>query len=170
MGSNLGRLPITLPSDWVEGMNSTTYKELALRPDQALFASTQLELTATMIMAMSVKKAVKFAFADAESSTDSTVHSAFWIANMVRNAFAHDPIRPVWKIDRKCKSKTLIVPDVIEFITDGLEKKPFEYKYLGGRLAVYSLCRFVRFKFLKDTKRKRKPFLESDVPGLILLG
>ena len=74
------------------------------------------------------------------------------------NAFAHSPFAPKWIIDNGLRDTVFTVRDIIEFNTAGLHETPYDWRHYGGLLALYRLCRFVRFEILKDPVTPRKPF------------
>ena len=48
------------------------------------------------------------------------------------------------------------MPDVIEFSTNGLHGIEFDWRHYGGPLALFRLCRFVRYSILKEEVRPRQ--------------
>jgi hypothetical protein len=96
----LNAQPRDLPKEWTHGKHSVEYDEIALRPAQADYAAYFLHRSATFLMAVAMKDAIKatvnkdviwMKVNDPKASTNPDVHSAFHIARMVRNAFAHAP-------------------------------------------------------------------------------
>ncbi|MGH9199676.1 MAG: hypothetical protein ACRD2A_00380 [Vicinamibacterales bacterium] len=150
------RQPLDLPIEWTHGSHHVRYEEIALRQDQADYAACFLHRSATYLMAVAVRDAIRAVVPDPKSSSDSTVRAAYQIARLIRNAFAHAPFSPTWSIDPDCLDQTFSVPDLIELNTTGLHGTAFDWRHYGGPLALLRLCRFVRSEILKDQSPVRK--------------
>ena len=124
--------------------------------DQADFAADFMQRSATYMMAVAVKDALKAIFGDPKRSKDSSIKASFEVARLVRNAFAHAPFAPAWSIDPDCRDQVFEVPTVVRLDTTGLQGLPFHWKHYGGPLALLSLCRFVRIDLLEDNLSPRK--------------
>lgn len=146
--------PLDLPQDWTHGKHHVKYEEIALRHDQADYAACFLHRTATYLMAVAMKDAIRATVHDPKRAADP-VRSAYQIARLVRNAFAHAPFSPTWSIDADCQDVVFEVPDVIVLNTRGLHGMPFDWRHYGGPLALFRLCRFVRTEILKDVPAPR---------------
>ena len=119
-------------------------------------AACFLHRSATYLMAVAMKDAIRAVEPDPKASSDSNVRSAYQIARLIRNAFAHAPFSPTWSIDPDCRDKTFAIPDLITLDTAGLHGTPFDWHHYGGPLALFRLCRFVRTAILKDESPPRK--------------
>jgi hypothetical protein len=150
------RQPLDLPMEWVHGQHRVRYEEIALRPDQADHAATFLQRSATYLMAVVTKDAIRAVVADPKASPDSDVQAAYQIARLIRNAFAHAPFSPTWSIDPDCRGKTFTIPDLITLDTTDLQGTAFDWRHYGGPLALFRLGRFVRTAILKDDPAPRK--------------
>ena len=187
----LGNQPLDLPVKWTHGKHYVRYEEIALRSDQAEVAAILLHRSATFAMAVAIKdaieavapglpKAVKKANNDVDGairsaikaikpkpwkSSDDDVATAYHIARLIRNAYSHAPFAPTWMIHRELQDQVFAIPDVIELRTTGLHQKPFDWRHYGGPLALLRLCRFVRFKVLKDhaTPRNNVPLPAEEI-------
>lgn len=148
--------PLDLPMEWTHGQHRVKYEEIALRPDQADFAACFIHRSATFLMAVVIKDAIRAVVPDPKTSADSDVRAAYQVARLVRNAFAHAPFSPTWSIDPDCRDKVFAVPDVITLDTTGLHGRPFDWRHYGGPLALFRLCRFVRIQVLKDEATPRE--------------
>jgi len=162
IASTMNCQPLDLPIEWSHGAHIVKYEEVALRQDQAEFAAEYLQLSATYLMAVAMKDAIRAAVADPKSSTDPEIVSAYQISRLIRNAFAHAPFSPVWSIDSDCLGKVFSVTNVITLSTGGLQGQPFDWRHYGGPLAVFRLSRFVRTYILKEDIQPRKVI---PVPG-----
>lgn len=150
------RQPLDLPMVWGHGEHQVRYEEIALRQDQADFAASILKRSATYLMAVAMKDAIRAAVPNPKSSPDPNVRGAYQIARLIRNAFAHAPLSPTWSIDADCRDTTFVVGDLIRLDTNGLHGKAFDWRRYGGPLALFRLCRFVRTEILKDQAPGRK--------------
>ena len=161
LATTLNVQPLDLPTEWSHGKHSVKYDEVALRQDQADYAAHYLHRSATFLMAVAMKDAIRAAVNDPKTSTNPDVRSAYQIARMIRNAFAHAPWLPTWSIDEDCRDQVFEVPNIITLSTKGLNGTQFDWRHYGGPLALFRLCRFVRIEILKDHLSTRKA-----VPGL----
>jgi hypothetical protein len=153
---NLGNQPLDLPTEWTHGRHRVKYEEIALRPDQADFAAASMHHSATLMMAIAMRDAIATTIPDPKNHGDPDISSAYQIARLFRNAFAHRPFNPVWLIDSDCQSKTFAVRDIVALDTTALHGVALDWRHYGGPLALLRLCQFVRFEILKDTKWPRK--------------
>lgn len=148
--------PLDLPTEWVHGKHTVKYEEIALREDQADYASWFLQGSAAFLMAASMRNAIRDLVDNPKASTDPDIRAAYQIARIIRNAFAHSPFSPIWHIDVDCQGKVFEIVDVICLDTTDLNGKTFEWHHCGGPLALFRLCRFVRKEILgDDTMRKQ---------------
>lgn len=161
LATNLKTQPLDLPTEWVHGQQRVKYEEIALRQDQAEYAAVLLHQSATFLMATAIRNAIPVAVVDPKSSSDHSVQAAYQIARLIRNAFSHKPYSPIWSIDPDCRDRVFAVPDIISLDTTGLDGETFDWRQYGGPLALYKLCRFVRFEVMKDRIRPRKEMPEQ---------
>jgi hypothetical protein len=148
--------PLDLPIEWIHGQHTVKYEEVALRQDQADYAAFFLHRSATYLMAVAMKDAIRAVVSDPKTSSDSDVRAAYQISRLIRNAFAHSPFSPTWSIDPDCRDKVFAIPNLIALDTTGLQDTPFDWSHYGGPLALYRLCRFVRTQILKHEPTPRK--------------
>ena len=148
--------PLDLPIEWSHGNHKVSYEEIALRKDQADFAAMNMHRSATFLMAVAMKDAIKAAVEDPKNSNDSSVQAAYQISRLIRNAFAHSPFDPKWSIDPDCRDRTFEVHGIVTLNTTDLHGTSFDWRQYGGPLALLRLCRYVRFEILKDEKKPRK--------------
>lgn len=144
------RQPLDLPMEWTHGHHRVQYEEMALRQDQADYAAGFLHRSATYVMAVAIKDAIRAVVPDPKLSSNPNVRAAYQIARLIRNAFAHAPFSPTWAIDSDCRDTTFVVADLITLDTTGLHGTTFDWRHYGGPLALFRLCRFVRTEILKD--------------------
>ncbi len=154
--------PLDLPIEWTHGRHRVKYEEIALRPDQADYAACFLHRSATYLMAVAMKDAIRAVVPSPKSSTDGDVRAAYQIARLIRNAFAHAPFAPMWFIDQDCRDKVFAIANVITLDTRGLHGTLFNWRHYGGPLALFRLCRFVRAEILKGQLARSKPVAAPD--------
>ncbi len=174
--------PLDLPMEWSHGRHSVRYEEIALRQDQADFAAFLIHRSVTYTMAVAIKdsieaiapglsKAVKKSGRDIDNeikkviqaikpkpwkTSDDNVITAYHIARLIRNAYAHAPFAPQWMIQSALQSKIFQIPDVVTLDTTSLNGTPFDWRHYGGPLAMFRFCRFVRTQILGDDPAPRK--------------
>jgi hypothetical protein len=175
------RQPLDFPEVWTHGHVSIRYEEMALRQEQADCAARLIQHSATLTMAVAVKDAIEAvvpalpdtvkrggnrilqavddAIANSTSKpwkvAETQVATAYHISRFIRNAYAHGPFAPKWKINHQIRDRTFTIPNVIELHTRGLHGNDFDWRHYGGLLALYQLCRFTRFDILGDERRVR---------------
>lgn len=155
LASSVGKQPFDLPAEWVHGKHRVRYGEVALRKDQGDFAAWCLHHSATYMLAMAAKDAIRLTVPDPKNSVDLSVRSAYQIARLIRNAFAHAPFNPVWSIDPDCRDQIFEVPSIIRLDTTGLNGQRFDWRHYGGPLALLHLAHYVRYEILADEPKER---------------
>lgn len=105
-------------------------------------------------MALTIRDALVAHVGDPKKDSREDVRSAYQIARMIRNAFAHGPMDPRWKIDEDCKNQTFRVDDIIARNTTDLLGVRFDWRHYGGPLALLRLGQYVRLDILGDTSTK----------------
>lgn len=145
--------PLDLPLVWTHGKHRVWYEQVALREDQADFAAYHLHYSATFLMAVAMRDAIKVTTPDPKNNPDPNVRGAYQIARLIRNAFAHEPFWPTWRIDPDCRGKVFSVKDIIEFNTAGLDGQRLDRTHYGGPLTLLALCWYVRFDILGDDRK-----------------
>ena len=151
LATTLENQPLDAPTEWTHGKHRVSYEEIVLTQDQADIAANYLKQTATYLMAIAIKEALKKLFIDPKNHSDKNIIAAYQISRLIRNAFAHSPIRPVWQIDPDCREKEFVVDDVITLNTEGLDQQPFDWRHYGGLLALFRLSKYVRIQLFGDT-------------------
>lgn len=148
--------PLDLPIEWTNGRHRVTYDEVALRQDQADLAARHLQRSATYLMAVAMRNAIRSEVNGPKNSADSNVRAAYQIARLIRNAFAYGLFAPVWTIDDDCRNTIFTIPDIVTLDTTNIHGVAFDWRHYGGPLAMFRLCRFVRTEILKDNIAPRK--------------
>lgn len=165
---------LDVPVEWTFGHHRVSYADFGLRNDQADFAASQLELTATLVLAGVVRDAIVASFPDPKSHEDIRVKFAYQISRMIRNAFAHSFVAPRWSIDSDCRNQKYSIDKIIELDTTSLHDQPLCWQHYGGPLAMFMFGRFVRVELLKDQidpsrTKPAFPKLETYQQGRLIL-
>lgn len=147
--------PLDLPMEWTHGQHHVRYEEVALRQDQADYAAAVLHHSATYLMAVAMKDAIRAVVQDPKTSANSDIRSSYQIARLIRNAFAHRPFAPKWSIDVDCQNRIFAIPNLITLDTTDLNGVPFDWHHYGGPLALFRLGRFVRTTILNHQPAPR---------------
>lgn len=132
----MDKQPLDLPVVWTHGKHEVSYEEVALRNDQANFASWNMHRSATFLMAVAIKDAIRAAIPDPRNTKNSDVQAAYEISRLIRNAFAHSPFNPVWSIDPYCRNRVFELKGIISLDTKDLHGTPFNWRHYGGPLAM----------------------------------
>ncbi len=165
---------LDVPVEWVFGKHRVSYEDFGLRMDQAEYAASQLEMTATCVLAGAVRDALIAVFESPRAHQDSNVVASYQISRMIRNAFAHSLLCPRWSIDADCRDRTFAIDNVILLNTQGLNNRPLDWRDYGGPLAIFHFGRFVREVLLGDEvdpNRKKPPYptIECYQQGRLIL-
>jgi len=154
LATTMKEQPLDLPIQWTYGNHSVKNNEIALREDQAEYASWLLHQSAIFLMATEIKNALAAIIEDPINHKDKKISDAFQIVRFIRNAFAHHPFKPVWSIQKEYQGKIFEVPGIIKLDTTDLNEKVFDWRHYGGYLAILRLSHFIRFNILKDKSKK----------------
>lgn len=82
------------------------------------------------------------------TTPDRALRAASWIARHVRNAFAHDPLVPVWQVDRSVRDEVFEWSGIARLDTRGLSGKIVQRRDYGGPIAVLRLSQKCREHYL----------------------
>ncbi|WP_127091133.1 hypothetical protein [Aquabacter cavernae] len=152
---------LDVPVEWNFGRHRVSYREFGLRSDQAPLAASLLEDTAMFALVSTIRDALVNVFPNTKSNENTKIVSAYQISRMIRNAFAHSMVDPVWSIDSDCVDRVFAIEDVIEIKTRGIHGKRVKWTDYGGPLAIFHFGRFVREVLLEspvDPNRKEPDF------------
>lgn len=151
--------PLDVPVEWTFGKHRVAYQDFGLRPDQAPLAAQALEEAAMLVLTSTIRDAIAALFPNPKVHTNSKVVAAYQISRIIRNAFAHSVVDPVWSIDADCIDKTFAIDSVISLCTNGLDGKRIGWRDYGGPLAIFHFGRFVREVLLQDPvdPNRKKP-------------
>lgn len=141
---------LDVPVEWSFGKHRVSYADFGLRQDQAPLAAYALEETAMLVLAGAVRDTIVGLFPNARHHADPQIVAVYQISRLIRNAFAHSMVDPVWSIDADCADKTFSIDGVISLCTTGLHGKRIGWPDYGGPLAIFHFGRFVRETLLHD--------------------
>lgn len=166
----VGKQPLDVPLEQTFGRHRTRYQEFALRPDQADYSASALERVATFAMSSALRQAFAECVPDAKAHERPEVVFAYQISRLVRNAFGHHVLRPIWSIDRDCQDRKFEVENVVTLDTTGLHGRDVNWRDYGGHLAMWRLSQWVRFNVLDDVapadrREPQKPSIEAYQQG-----
>lgn len=148
--------PRDLPMQWSHGKHVVADAEVAISEEDADCAACFLHRSATFLMAVAIKDAIRAAVPDPKNHFDSEIRSAYQISRLIRNAFAHAPFAPVWSIDSDCRNQVYAVRALIRLDTTGLQNHDLIGDIMAGRLP-YCDCRSLcEQKFLRINSPHRQ--------------
>ncbi len=81
---------------------------------------------------------------------EPTLYELRPILRLLRNAYAHDPLSPIWKLKPSEENTQYKIENVISVDTNGLNGKPVDYNQYGGPICIYRLIQYVRCLFLQE--------------------
>ena len=132
------------------GTHIASSEELSLTPSEEQFAAAALEHSVTYVMAVQIDTALQAVFAQRFSHPRSEVQQSAWIARLIRNAFAHDPLNPIWLTYPECEDKVFSVEGIIALNTSQLKGKELQRMDYGGPLALLRFAEFVKAQLLSE--------------------
>jgi hypothetical protein len=167
------RQPLDLPIEWSHGKHTVHLSDVTLTDKSSDVAAHFMQRSATYLLAVQIRNAIVAVVPDPKTSPRDDIRSAYQVARMTRNAFAHNPFEPTWSIDADCQDRTFTVPGIIVFNTASLLGAPFDWRHYGGPLAFLRLSEWVRREVLEEVERPRKskspPTVEYRQQGSLIL-
>ena len=144
------KLKISYYDVFVFGKHSTEKGELKLSKNEEKVASQILEHIATYTMMVQLNKIMEIKYPNRLQHSDINIRNASQIIRLIRNAFAHDPLEPVWQITQSCDNQIFQVGNIIKLDTTGLNGKKLKRMDYGGPLALLRLLQYVRDNLLVE--------------------
>jgi hypothetical protein len=144
-----GEQPKELPTVWSHGNHTVKGEEIELTYEECEIAASYLYKSAIFLMSNQIRNALIDLFPNPKNHTDENIRNSYQISRTIRNAFSHNPLYPIWSIDKDCSNKVYEVNSIIRFDTTNLNGKKFEWQHYGGPLAIYKLSNYVK-KRVKD--------------------
>jgi len=152
---SFGEQPLAAPSEWVFGRLRVQGSDLSLGAHEVELAASLLEHAVTFGLCLAASQAIKDTLPNPRGSSNANVVAAWEIARLIRNAYAHQPLDPVWSIDPHCRDTTYEIEDVVRLDTHGLNGARVGWQDYGGLLALFLLSRWVRANLLDDPDEPR---------------
>jgi hypothetical protein len=140
---------LTATRPHVSYLDTFSYGGLVARHDELSLTATEeerafaaLEHSATYLSAVQVHTALEAVHSAPFHIAEADIGSAFQIARLLRNAFAHNPFNPVWEIRGVWQERQFVVPDVITLDTTGLHGTSVCREHYGGPIAILRLIEY----------------------------
>lgn len=134
------------------GDHSLGKNELVLSTEDRRIASSCMYHSATYLLAVVADTALEQCFLNRFDHNSTEVITASRIARLIRNAFAHDPFHPVWKIDNASIRQKFELQGLISLDATHLNGKKVERDDYGGPVALLRFVQFVRRLLVETTK------------------
>ena len=143
--------PRTVPQVVTFGQVRMDSRDLRLSLESADLAAASLEHAATLALCIVAAQAMADTVSD-EQRSDAAINAAFEISRLLRNAYVHQPMRPVWRVGAGCRT-VYEVPGVIRLDASALDGVEVTWQSYGGHLVLLRLSEWIRSNLLNDTKR-----------------
>ena len=133
------------------GKHVLTKKELQLNKSEEKTGARILEFVGTYMMILQLNKVLEDEWGKRKrlQNKDKDIQNISQVVRLIRNAFAHDPFKPMWKIDYSTKNKEFKIPRILTLKTQDLHGKRLDRMHYGGPLALLRLLQFVKKKLDK---------------------
>lgn len=129
------------------GQHTLEEGQLKLSRKQELIGNTINEHVATYICGLQIDSVLETLHGnDRLKSTKSEIRTPSVIARVIRNAFAHNPMNPIWTI-RDNERDVFTIPNVISIDTRELHGIPVKRRHYGGPLSLFKFLEYVRETF-----------------------
>src|ERR1043166_2882438 len=132
LASSDHRQPRDLPIVWSHGQHTVGYEDIAITEVDADRAAHFLLQTATFLLAAEIRNVIVVSFRNPKDHRVKCIRSAYQIARLIRNAFAHRPFAPTWSIDHNCRDQVFSIRNTIRLDTHGLDQKRVDWRHYGG--------------------------------------
>ncbi len=139
--------PLEYYGQFAFGKHIVDEKELKLNRKQEKMGSAILEDVSTYMMMLQLNEILvdEWGLQSLESKDDE-IKSISQVVRLIRNAFAHDPFNPIWRIPNYAKNQEYVIPDVLTLKTHELDGKKFDRMDYGGPLALLRSLQYTRNK------------------------
>jgi len=125
--------------------------ELELTKTEERKGANILEHVGIYMMMLQLNQVLKDEWGDNRIySKDKDIQNVSQIVRLIRNAFAHDPFKPMWDISKSAKNRVFEIPKVLTLKTHNLHDKRVQPKDYGGQLALLRLVEFAERKLLNE--------------------
>jgi hypothetical protein len=124
--------------------HTLTREEMSLTPEEEDMASFLLEWSAAHLLAVQMDTALDQISPNHFRIPRADFEAAKIIVRLVRNAFAHNPIEPVWNMRPQYRDRIFQVPNVILLDTHGLQGAGVRERHFGGFSSLLRLAQHLR--------------------------
>ncbi len=149
----------TLPDEYIFKSRTGCFKldTSSLSSDNYKIISRNSLIAGTSLCVIAFDKAMDIAFGikGPEFPVDQTdLTTARAIVCQIRNAFAHDPLHPSWRVLRKIYQKRFQIKEIgLDVDLCDLHGKDFQIEHVGGGIGLFLLLEYC----MKQVETKIKP-------------
>ncbi|MBU4076179.1 MAG: hypothetical protein KKI06_05670 [Euryarchaeota archaeon] len=122
-------------------------QDLELTKPEEKIGARILEFVATYIMILQLNKVLEDEWGKNRlQSEDKEIQNISQVVRLIRNAFAHDPLKPVWDISKSTMNMEFEITNILTLRTHNLHGKKLDRYDYGGPLALLRLIQYVKNK------------------------
>jgi hypothetical protein len=125
-------------------------QDLQLSPDDAATASSALEHSAMLMLAIAVDTAFEKNITNRFNAPDPEVAVAARIARILRNTFSHNPFFPKWECTNPNHVGVFNIPNVISLNTLAVNGQEVDWRHYGGPLAILRFLEHCKSLLARD--------------------
>jgi len=119
-------------------------KDLELTASEEKTGARMLEFIGTYMIALQLNKVLEDEWGNNRlHSKDKEIQNISQVVRLIRNAFAHDPLNPVWDISKSARNKEYEIPNILTLKTHDLHGKRVDRNDYSGPLALLRLIQRV---------------------------
>jgi hypothetical protein len=109
--------------------HSVDSKEIELTRDEEEFGAYLQEQVGTYMLILQLDKVLEDEWGTSRIySKNSEIRKIFRVVRLIRNAFAHDPFKPIWRINSSWRGETYEIPGILTMKTEGLHGNRLKWK------------------------------------------
>jgi hypothetical protein len=152
-------IEIAPPSIYVWGRHALGRDGLNLPTRRLHECGRYQRLFGVHLLAIEMNAGLEKAIPNRLFDPDQNIRAASEIVRLLRNAFAHDPLRPKWQISARVAGRTLSVECVkpqFKLDTAKLDGQIVQRRHFGGPLALLALSEFVVKLIASHQQRSRR--------------
>ena len=125
--------------------HTATKKDLELTTSEEKEGARILRFIGTYMIALQLNTILEDEWGqDRINSKNTQVQNISQVIRLIRNAFAHDPLNPIWDISNSSKNKVYIIQDILTLNTHNLHGKRVDRYHYGGPLALLKLIQHIK--------------------------
>lgn len=128
------------PNSWSWGKHVFSHSQLEVKKEDQEHAAMFLVHSTLLTIVTQIDAVFGKAIPNRFESDDGELKNSAIISRMIRNAYAHNPFFPVWKIQPDWRNKIYEVVNVISVDTTDLHGKALNRSDYGGPLAILMLA------------------------------